>query len=1153
MGEFDSKAIEDFDFEPIIEKVKEISGISEDLIQELESLKNDPTAFKQKLEDILNIYSDSIKGVSLQALQEQQEKSLISGAQSARDLVDLRQNKQFDSNSAYNIILYEQKLTSIVAEHKNWEQQLQTIQEKYGYTKQAALEVLAVQYEQEEAVDNIISTLGDYEGVFTETAGKDTTEYIEGIYSLVEEFQKIFGEDIDFAWVEENLEDIKKLKEGGEDAEAAMKRLGETSKAQKYEIKIETEIDIDDLEKEEGILDNFKTALEDVAEYADKDSEIAQTKIGEVKSALDALDNSEASIEVKANTKAAFADLIRTGIARAAAVGNISLINYLVDLAYSGGFKVSGMGKIIRTSVVDGITHYSFSENAKDYTDYLQINPWMEDENGNLVYDDKGNPTIYKPTETTTHEIDTPAQGTGKNISTDKSTSKDKSSDDEDDWTNDWNRQYALLKKIENLERERNKLDKEHNRWVKSYALMEDNIVESKEKQRKNLMKQIELNEQLAQNTRNELESLNQNSAFGGSIWFDQENSMIRTNDEHIYSMDKETKEAFDDVKSQYESLASQLESAQDNIDSAVDAIEELTAEITEIDYQTQLDNFIKIIDHTLSLYDKAIARLDKPGQNPSKKDILDLFNAASKERVEKNRVLTEQYIRAGAQLDALTGLRDYKKYFSFDWDTGKLTRNSAYYSLGDSDLKDKIDAHLTKIEDLAEIRRTADEERESLADEQYEAEQAIAEKANEWQKNIYDAVISEREEQISKLETINTSIQDASSKLIDSMQKSIQKIRQDRKNEKTEEELSDMQSKLAYLQADTSGANEVEITKLQKQLTEKQESYTDTLIDQKITELQDQNKEAAEQRKQQIEIAKAQLQFDKQTGAIWGEVRGLIAAGLMANGRINSRSELGKLINKWGSYNSLSAYDKQEFSTNQSYGAASYSANQSISQSGSYQDQLGYQVTNSQYNALRNSTVQDAKNALVNDVNNDSTFNKYMYYDSSKNTLTQKELFPYPKGDEKALHDELQAAWAGFWERINYINGLIGYFNVNNFKTSFSHTPGIAQGSGKRYATGGLADYTGLAWLDGTPSDPELVLNAKDTKNFIALKDILSGIMKNSSSIPQKSGDINCEVNINVDSISSDYDVDQIAARVQYNIVQSAEWRNVNNLSMMR
>lgn len=46
-----------------------------------------------------------------------------------------------------------------------------------------------------------------------------------------------------------------------------------------------------------------------------------------------------------------------------------------------------------------------------------------------------------------------------------------------------------------------------------------------------------------------------------------------------------------------------------------------------------------------------------------------------------------------------------------------------------------------------------------------------------------------------------------------------------------------------------------------------------------------------------------------------------------------------------------------------------------------------------------------------------------------------------------------------------------------------------------KGYRTGGLVDYTGLAQVDGTPSKPELMLDYRDTKNFLALRDMLRNI----------------------------------------------------------
>lgn len=46
-----------------------------------------------------------------------------------------------------------------------------------------------------------------------------------------------------------------------------------------------------------------------------------------------------------------------------------------------------------------------------------------------------------------------------------------------------------------------------------------------------------------------------------------------------------------------------------------------------------------------------------------------------------------------------------------------------------------------------------------------------------------------------------------------------------------------------------------------------------------------------------------------------------------------------------------------------------------------------------------------------------------------------------------------------------------------------------------KKYKHGGLVDYTGLAWLDGTPGNPEMVLNPDDTKAFIAMTNALRDI----------------------------------------------------------
>lgn len=97
------------------------------------------------------------------------------------------------------------------------------------------------------------------------------------------------------------------------------------------------------------------------------------------------------------------------------------------------------------------------------------------------------------------------------------------------------------------------------------------------------------------------------------------------------------------------------------------------------------------------------------------------------------------------------------------------------------------------------------------------------------------------------------------------------------------------------------------------------------------------------------------------------------------------------------------------------------------------------------------------------------------------------------------------------------------------------------------KYATGGLVDYTGPAWVDGTKTKPEAFLSATDTENIRQMMDIMNILLSNFStpsiSTYESSSNVvspNIEVTVNVDSISSDYDVDQATERVKQNILDA-------------
>jgi hypothetical protein len=104
-------------------------------------------------------------------------------------------------------------------------------------------------------------------------------------------------------------------------------------------------------------------------------------------------------------------------------------------------------------------------------------------------------------------------------------------------------------------------------------------------------------------------------------------------------------------------------------------------------------------------------------------------------------------------------------------------------------------------------------------------------------------------------------------------------------------------------------------------------------------------------------------------------------------------------------------------------------------------------------------------------------------------------------------------------------------------------------------YKTGGLADFTGPAWLDGTKSKPEIVLNQQDSANFLVLRDILSDILNGTSGLSKTDkkddgGDNYYDIEINVESLGDDYDVEQLADKVRGMIYDDATYRNVNAIN---
>ena len=612
-------------------------------------------------------------------------------------------------------------------------------------------------------------------------------------------------------------------------------------------------------------------------------------------------------------------------------------------------------------------------------------------------------------------------------------------------------------------------------------------------------------------------------------------------------------------------------------------------------------------------------------------------------EQLKENRALEEKRIDAREkQIDlyqkenqdltkyARTETNEYgEQVLRIDWD--------AINAVTDPDQMERIETYVSQLEEWYSDMEEAQDTLEDIEDQMEEIRLRGRDEYIDLENKIKDAIVAERQEEIDKLGEINNSINDTNAELIDSIQKAFDKQRRERDNQRTEEDLAEKQRRLLYLQQDTSGANDLEILELQKELDTEYEDYTDTLIDQKISDLQAQNDEAAKAREQQITLMQAQLDKQVQNGEIWAEVERLMATGISQTEGLVKGSELEALLKQADGFKGLSETQKMVWmqETNSQIALASTYLNnlqnqikdlneEMNRQSAAYEQAVktpsvpqsnsgsgsgsgsgsstgsggggGGSVNNG---SLTKAQVQElqkylgltadglwgtkSKNTAAamwgSDYSSaDKAWKKYQETknkDSSSPKPTAKDYNDSNNGGKPSLYSASYQVWdADVGKNLSKATRKFSTETeartearklIREFYTKKKYVGGtLEEMIGKaantikitKYKTGGLANFTGPAWLDGTKSRPELVLNQRDTQNFIQLKDILSQIM--SHNLPnnvstENNGEITYDIDINVESMTSDYDVEQMANKVKSMINSDARYRNNNAISLKR
>ena len=582
-------------------------------------------------------------------------------------------------------------------------------------------------------------------------------------------------------------------------------------------------------------------------------------------------------------------------------------------------------------------------------------------------------------------------------------------------------------------------------------------------------------------------------------------------------------------------------------------------------------------------------------------KNLYDNIKAQTASLKEQERLQQQMLSKRQQEMrDYLSKNSSLSSYGTFNWADNTIEINwDKINSVTDQEKGEEIEEYISKLEEIQGQMNDAEDALDEIVDQIYELQQIGKDEFDDLESRTLDALIQRDQEAIDKLSNINDSINNANQKLLDSVQKNLDQIRQDRQNEETEQNLAEKERQLAYLRQDTSGANAMQIRQLEEELANEQESYTDTLIDQKISELQQQNDEAAEQRERQIELAQAQLDYAQENGLYWQEAHKIMQEGVNAAGALIKGSELVSILGSAEGWDAMSEIQQMNWLSQleeTSKQALQYFAQQrQLENIGKKSGSITFTNANGQ---TLTGTVQSDGSVKVSTGSGTYTYKDvYQNYDGTYRTLegqsdasfvankntssgstgSSAKTYPYGKASDTTGNIK-QGARGNNVKAIQYALNQLGYGNAGTSKVdgifgsgtaaavrAFQRAMGIsadgivgvktrAKFKLKQYKTGGLVDTTGLAWLDGTASNPEMVLQAKDTENFIQLKNILAEVLKGKeNAISERSGDNYFEIYIEVDSLGNDYDVEQLAGKIKRMINEDARYRNVNAINILR
>ena len=604
--------------------------------------------------------------------------------------------------------------------------------------------------------------------------------------------------------------------------------------------------------------------------------------------------------------------------------------------------------------------------------------------------------------------------------------------------------------------------------------------------------------------------------------------------------------EAASSTKESVEELASAFYNLDDTINDTSNSLKQLQS---EYEHLTSTESITKNLSEQISLYKKLIAN--------------------TREEITVAEQLIKSYQKQAETLGYLN------KYFTFS-DNGSIRRTQAYYNLRqkeDAAIIEALDKWINKYDELVSKQ---DELNQSLTDyhgelvstwEQWRDSfiSLINDLAQVYEEDAQNAIDAQKDkyDELKKLDD----------DYLERLKKNIQARRDARDKENQYNELAEKQSRLSLLMRDTSGMYAEEIAQLQKEITEAQQDISDSEVDSIIEKLEDEYDIQHQYWDRLIEKQQSQLDQMRENGeylkiaeqdirqnpdAVYEKMAAYWEDKYSQTEIVAKLEDLSQSISEAKQFLSSGASTGEEYAQNVGNQAGT-----------SYEDQSHPNYSNG---VVPTSISLSNGQILEGYIKNGRTYTDKELTQSLNDYLDQSNMAALVNSADGRKYVMLPGMTRGaeISEVKKFLQNKIDWMSASASKKAslnienekFRSTYGMGADTIpyedavrymqflKRYKKGGLVDYTGMAWVDGTKSQPEAFLNAQDTRNLSELKEMLAAHF-NSTTNKSISGD--CTIYVNVDSISSDYDIDQAINKIKNEMVKSSSYRNVNLISRAR